>query len=513
MFFKRTIAISIAVICIGGLGSNIVLAQVADTIPPSTPAGLTVTPVQPSAMTLSWVPSTDNVGVAGYKVYRNGAFVTTVNTTSYIDGGLAPGGYGYAIAAFDAAGNVSMQSASIVGVLVLDTTPPSQPTGLTAAPVSSSTASFTSVALLWTASTDNIGVKGYFVYRNGTLLTTSTPWISTAYTDSVTAGTYAYRVAAYDAAGNVSDQSLPATATIISDTTAPSIPTGLVAEISPQTPSRVTLSWLAATDNVGVAGYAIYRNNAQIATTASTTYADVNLAPAGYTYAVAAYDAAGNASFRSGSVSVVVVQDTMPPSVPNGLTPALTPLGIGLSWNPSLDNVYVSGYYVYRGGAQISNTTTTSYLDTGVASGTYAYAVAAYDSSNNLSGQSSPASITFASLPAAIPANTAATSSAASAVPANALATASSSATSAGTVGTITISLRLGAKNAQVKILQTFLMQKGYLREGSLTGFFGKMTEQAVKKFQCDKGIVCRGNPHTTGWGSVGVKTRAALNN
>jgi len=63
---------------------------------------------------------------------------------------------------------------------------------------------------------------------------------------------------------------------------------------------HMNLSWKASTDNVGVAGYRVYRNGKLIATTTSTTHSDRGLNPlTSYTYAVGAFDAAGNSSVRS----------------------------------------------------------------------------------------------------------------------------------------------------------------------------------------------------------------------
>jgi chitodextrinase len=82
------------------------------------------------------------------------------------------------------------------------------------------------------------------------------------------------------------------------DTITPSTPSGLSA--SAISSSQISLSWNASTDNVGVAGYAIYRGGTQVATTGSTTYSDTGLSPStSYTYAVSAYDAVGNASPQS----------------------------------------------------------------------------------------------------------------------------------------------------------------------------------------------------------------------
>jgi chitodextrinase len=85
-----------------------------DTTPPSTPAGLSASAASSSQINLSWTASTDNVGVTGYKIYRNGTQVATSTTTSFADSGLAAStAYNYTVAAYDAAGNVSAQSAAV----------------------------------------------------------------------------------------------------------------------------------------------------------------------------------------------------------------------------------------------------------------------------------------------------------------------------------------------------------------------------------------------------------------
>jgi parallel beta-helix repeat protein len=93
-----------------------------------------------------------------------------------------------------------------------DTTAPSVPIGLTGTAVSSSV-----VSLSWTASTDNVGVTGYHIYRDDTEIGTST---TTSYTDTGLAAdtTYSYAVAAYDEAGNLSDWCSVIEATTLSET-------------------------------------------------------------------------------------------------------------------------------------------------------------------------------------------------------------------------------------------------------------------------------------------------------
>jgi chitodextrinase len=84
-----------------------------DTSPPTVPTGLTATPVV-SGVSLSWTASTDDQGVAGYRIYRNGSLVVTSQATSYLDSGLSPQTtYTYSVSAYDAAGNVSALSSSV----------------------------------------------------------------------------------------------------------------------------------------------------------------------------------------------------------------------------------------------------------------------------------------------------------------------------------------------------------------------------------------------------------------
>lgn len=84
-----------------------------DTTPPSVPTGVTATAISSSQITVRWTASTDNVGVTGYNVFRNGSKVGTSATTTYTDGGLsASTTYSYTVSAFDAAGNTSAKSSS-----------------------------------------------------------------------------------------------------------------------------------------------------------------------------------------------------------------------------------------------------------------------------------------------------------------------------------------------------------------------------------------------------------------
>lgn len=180
-----------------------------DTTAPSAPANLTAT-LSGTTADLAWSASTDNVGVTGYRVTRNGVVITTVLNTFYNDTNRSPGTYTYTVAAVDGAGNVSAASNSATVTVpeppATDTTAPSVPTNLTTTVVGST------VSLSWQASTDDTGVAGYRVSRNGTVVGTAT---SASFTDSgLPAGTYTYTVAAFDAAGNMSAASSSASATV-----------------------------------------------------------------------------------------------------------------------------------------------------------------------------------------------------------------------------------------------------------------------------------------------------------
>jgi len=183
-----------------------------DTSPPTAPANLTATAVSSSQVNLAWSASTDNVGVTGYKVYRNGALLASTTGTSYSDTTTAAGTtYSYTVYAYDAAGNVSPASntATATTPSQADTQPPSTPIGVTATAASAS-----QVNVAWNASTDNVGVAGYTVYRNGAAIATAGP-SATAYSDTTVAPstTYTYTVDAFDAAANHSQQSAAASVT------------------------------------------------------------------------------------------------------------------------------------------------------------------------------------------------------------------------------------------------------------------------------------------------------------
>jgi len=101
----------------------------ADTIAPATPTGLAASAVTSTSLTLSWSPASDNVGVTGYRVYRDGTLVASPGGTSVsITGLLASVLYSFTVSAVDAAGNASASSAPLSVTTPPLTTPTSAPT-------------------------------------------------------------------------------------------------------------------------------------------------------------------------------------------------------------------------------------------------------------------------------------------------------------------------------------------------------------------------------------------------
>ena len=389
-----------------------------DSTAPTAPSSLTATAAGMSQINLAWTASTDNVGVTGYRIERcQGTGCTsfgeigTSATASYSDSGLAAGtSYVYRVRANDAAGNLSGYSNTAGATTTTDTAAPSAPSNLTA-----TAASMSQINLVWTASTDNVGVTGYRIERCQGTGCTSFAEIGNSTTESysdsgLASGTsYAYRIRATDAAGNLSGYSNTASATTSTDTIAPSAPSNLTATAAGM--SAINLAWTASTDNVGVTGYKIERcqgtgctSFAEIGTSPTASYSDSGLTlGTSYAYRVRANDAAGNLSVYSNTASATTSTDTVAPSAPSNLTATAAGLNqINLAWTASTDNVGVTGYKIERcqgtgcsSFAEIGTSATASYSDSGLASGTnYQYRVRATDAAGNLGGYSNTAGAT-----------------------------------------------------------------------------------------------------------------------
>jgi chitodextrinase len=310
-----------------------------DTTPPSAPTNLTKTGSSSTSITVSWTASTDNVGVTGYDLYKNGNSTGTTASTSSTFSGLACGtSYPLAVDAFDAVGNKSGQaSISASTSACADTTPP---TVSITAPVNGTTVSGASVSITATAA-DNVGVAGVQFQLDGNnqgAEDTTSPYSTVWDTTTLGNGTHTLTATARDAAGNTTT-STAITVTVNNvtppppDTTPPSVPTGLAKTSS--TTSSISLSWNASSDNSGgsgLSGYRIYRNGSLLSSIGlSLSYTDNNLgtglSPAtSYAYQVSAYDnATPTANESAKSTTLNVSTDSLPVTPPPSPPPSGTP--------------------------------------------------------------------------------------------------------------------------------------------------------------------------------------------
>jgi len=178
-------------------------------IVPTVPV-LTVTVISGTQINLSWTVATVSGGtVVAYKLRRDGVIINgSANALSYINTGLTQNtNYSYTISSVDDIGNESAQSLPKTAK-TFDAAPPTVPTGLTATVVST-----TQINLKWNASSDNVGVTGYKLYRGATLINGSGSALF--YNDTgLTPGTaYSYTVSAFDARNNTSAASAAVVAT------------------------------------------------------------------------------------------------------------------------------------------------------------------------------------------------------------------------------------------------------------------------------------------------------------
>jgi Abnormal spindle-like microcephaly-assoc'd, ASPM-SPD-2-Hydin len=205
-----------------------------DVTAPTVPGNLVARAAADGSVALTWTASKDDVGVTEYGVYRDGTLVGTAKNTdgsapapaTFTDSGATVGTHTYKVDAADAAGNRSIQSsAATVNVTgTADTVAPSKPASLTA---TTPNVHVPDVKLTWPASTDNVGVTGYGVWRRRTIPGTTAPAYTKiadvaetalTYTDAnVTPATYQYVVDAVDSAGNRSAKSAAKTVVVASD--------------------------------------------------------------------------------------------------------------------------------------------------------------------------------------------------------------------------------------------------------------------------------------------------------
>ncbi len=429
-----------------------------DTSPPSAPTNLTATAAAPNRIDLAWTASSDDVGISGYRIARDGAQIATTTGTAYTDSAVSPGTtHTYAVTAVDAGGNLSPPSDPATATTPVDTRPPSDPTSLTAtAPTGFR------VDLAWGASSDDVGVADYQVLRDGTPVGTST---TTSYADTTVAAdtAYSYAVVARDASGNASGPSNTVTLTTPpAPTTLTFTPTDdtyvqsdqptasfgadsrFVVDASPT--RRILLKF----DVAGIRGRTVLSAKLRLAcvdgspqggtfhraTSSAWSEASVNwntqpslnagtiaslgkvsagvtyemdvtsLVTADGSYTIEADSTSSDGAYYSSKEGTAPPQlvvttsggagDTSPPTPPASLAATAQSAGrVDLIWGASSDDVGVTDYQILRDGAPVGTSTATSYSDTTVQpSTTYAYSVVARDAALNVSQPSNTATVT-----------------------------------------------------------------------------------------------------------------------
>ena len=252
------------------------------------------------------------------------------------------------------ASSSSTSSADMTLSTAADTTPPTVPTSLTATAISSS-----QINLSWTASTDNVGVTGYNVFRGGVKIGTVP---GTSFQDSgLSASTsYTYNVSAFDAAGNTSAQSAGASATTQAVSSGPAISGVSVGSI---TTTGAMVSWttdVVATTQVEYGTTTAYGSRTTLDSALATSH---SVALTGlstntlYHYRVRSKNSSGvesiSGDFAFQTSSVV---DTTPPSIAitapaNGVTVSGS---VTVSANAS-DNVGVASVQFFLDGSNLGS--------------------------------------------------------------------------------------------------------------------------------------------------------------
>lgn len=142
------------------------------------------------------------------------------------------------------------------------------------------------------------------------------------------------------------------------------------------------------------------------ATASSYSTAATTLSDSGSTFSVIVSSTAGNVTSNAATLTVnpVNITDTTAPTIPTNLAAtAASATQVNLTWAASTDDTGVTGYDIYRDGAKIGTSPTTSHSDTGLtASTSYSYTIAAHDAAGNISGQSNPFTISTPASPSSM---------------------------------------------------------------------------------------------------------------
>lgn len=298
-------------------------ARTLDGTGPDAPTDLSAVAVSSTAIALDWNPASDpETGIARYYVYLDGGeepFDSTT-ATNYTDDGISGDAErSYQVSAVNGDGLEGPRS-DPASARPGDPTPPEAPSDVVA-----EAAGARLIRVTWNAAADpESGISKYLIYRDaGEQPIDSTT--ATSYDDDSVApeSTYAYEVSARNGVGTEGPRSESAVATTpaATDDTPPSTPADFSATATG--PTRVELSWTAATDpESGVAFYRIYRDGDLLGTSPGGGFVDLTVeASTSYEYGVAAVNGDGLEGERAGPlvVSTPDTTDTVPPAAPTNL--------------------------------------------------------------------------------------------------------------------------------------------------------------------------------------------------
>ena len=259
-----------------------------------------------------------------------------------------------------------------------------------------------SVSLSWSASTDDDGVVGYNVYRNDSYLTTVIePQFNADIDPNVLTQ---FSVVAFDNeprsfsersdSVSVPDSLVPTDLTI-----PPSTPEGLQASLSG---NQLRLTWNDSTDDEGIGGYNVYRDNQYLDTVQDSTWSGTVNPTTVHQWSVVAFDIRNNFSPISDALrfpSNGPVDTTVGPSTPTAISGQWSNGTLRLRWQASSDDFRVAGYNVYRDGAYLNTVFTNAYTQAEPSDASREYSVVAFDDDGNFSPQSLSATVPEASAP------------------------------------------------------------------------------------------------------------------
>jgi chitinase len=164
----------------------------------------------------------------------------------------------------------------------------------------------------------------------------------------------------------------------------------------------VAVGWQPSTDDVGVAGYELWRGDVRVTRTAGTTWLEAGLAPASeYCYQLRSYDAAGNVSDRSSRICARTTAAGTPAAPIELEAEPLGPRAVALRWKPSPDPGVVYAVF-WDGEKRIGSTRYITYKVEGLKPGQRrCFQVAAVDEGGNSSPKTWPVCASTPSLPSA----------------------------------------------------------------------------------------------------------------